>query len=153
MSSSPVRDLMTRVRSSLADAYAAPGTAERHLAASVAVLRAATAVVTVRGGGLPGTRPTDPWALLVRLAPELAEWADYFALVADRGIELAARRAPVRAREADDLLRAAEAFVGRVSQLLGQPCPPQGPGRLPPVPVTIPGGRPEQGARLAGRTA
>lgn len=140
MSPSSTLDLLIRAQESLADAYGAPGTAQRHLAARMAALRAAAAVIAARGGGSRESGPTDPWVLLVRLAPELSEWADYFSLVAERGAELTTLRATVGVREADDLLRAAESFVAEVSPLLGLPFPVQRAGRLAPVHVTAAGG-------------
>lgn len=139
MSPSTTLELFFRARESLADAYAAAGTAQRHLAARTAALRAAAAVVAARGGGLGG-RLSDPWVLLVRLAPELAEWADYFSVVAQRGAELTASRAPVGAREADDLLRAAESFIDQICPLLGLPPTGELDRRLVSVQITTMGG-------------
>jgi hypothetical protein len=48
------------------------------------------------------------------VAPELAEWAGFFELVASR-------RGPATAREADDLLRQAETFLELVCRSLGLP--------------------------------
>ena len=97
-----------------------------------AAMRAAAALVAGRG-----TRgPQDLWPLLAARSPELAEWAEVFALAAVRRQQLETRcpglvtgdrsalhrcgvRVPVR--EADDLLRAAETFVELVAVTLGVP--------------------------------
>lgn len=126
-------DLLARAHDALADAYAARGTAQRHRGSQLAALRAAAAVLATRGLGAGASaegregalaRPRDPWPLLARHAPELAEWADYFAVVGERTVVLTTSGARIGVREADDLLRAAQAFVDQVRPSLG----------LPPVP-------------------
>jgi hypothetical protein len=58
--------------------------------------------------------------VLPRVAPELAEWASFFAASATRRAALeAGRTSVVTAREADDLLRDAERFGDVVAELLG----------------------------------
>lgn len=95
----------------------------RYAAAHLAALRAAAAVLAARAE--PGPRnPRSPvqsvWALLALVAPELGGWAEYFAqgsskrAAAEAGIPRV-----VSAREADDLLRAAEQFVAVVESALG----------------------------------
>jgi hypothetical protein len=60
--------------------------------------------------------------LLTRVAPELTEWAAFFAAGATKrqAAEAGLTRA-VSVREADDLLRDAECFLRVVEQLLGVP--------------------------------
>ena len=54
------------------------------------------------------------------VAPELGEWADYFAAGASkRAAAEAGIPRVVSAQEADDLLRAAEQFVAVVEEALG----------------------------------
>lgn len=67
-------------------------------------------------------RPTSVWTLLVRVAPELAEWAAFFAAGADKRIAAqAGLRGAVTAREADDLVRDAGLFIDLVVRRLGLP--------------------------------
>jgi hypothetical protein len=63
--------------------------------------------------------------LLDHVAPELREWASYFAAAATAraAIEAGALHA-VTARQADDQLRAAEQFLAVVEQSVGQLVPP-----------------------------
>jgi hypothetical protein len=63
---------------------------------------------------------TSVWVLLDLVAPELGEWAGYFAAgAAKRAAAEAGIPRVVSAREADDLLRAAEQFVAVVEVVLG----------------------------------
>ena len=65
-------------------------------------------------------RPTSAWVLLTGVAPELGEWATYFAAGADkRAAALAGMRTAVTVREADDLLRDAQIFLALVETTLG----------------------------------
>ena len=63
---------------------------------------------------------TSVWALLAMVAPELEEWAAFFAAGASKraAAEAGIPRA-VTTREADDLARAAEQFVAVVEGSLG----------------------------------
>ena len=65
-------------------------------------------------------RLTSVWALLTAVAPELGEWAAFFAAGASKraAAEAGIPRA-VTTREADDLVRAAEQFVEVVAGSLG----------------------------------
>lgn len=94
----------------------------RYAAAHLAALRAAAAVLAARARPAPTRRNriTSVWVLLAGVAPELDEWASYFALGAGkRAAAEAGIPRVVTAREADDLLRAAEEFVTVVEQALG----------------------------------
>jgi hypothetical protein len=63
---------------------------------------------------------TSVWTLLVMVAPELDEWASFFAVGATkRAAAEAGIPRVVSGREADDLLRAAEQFVALVEVALG----------------------------------
>jgi len=63
---------------------------------------------------------TSVWALLVLVAPEYGDWANYFALGAGkRAAAEAGIPRVVSPREADDLLRAAEQFVAIVESSVG----------------------------------
>lgn len=112
-------DLLSAAGESLADAHWARTIHGRGAGTRLAVLRAAAAVLAVRGRGRgSGSGPVDLWRLLPRVAPELTEWADFFAIVLSDGDAMSVR-------EVDDLLRQGEEFVQIVAGLLG----------LPPVPV------------------
>jgi hypothetical protein len=126
MGAGPALALLEQSRQCLAEAYAAELAAARLVASQDAAMRAAAALVarTGRAG------PQDLWPLLARHAPELGEWADYFALAAVRREEVESRALRVPVREADDLLRAAETFVGLVTSALGMPCREPGVHRL-----------------------
>jgi hypothetical protein len=94
----------------------------RYAAAHLAALRAAAAVLAARARPAPGrrNRMTSVWALLTRVAPELGEWAAFFAVGATkRAAAEAGIPRVVSAREADDLLRAAEQFTAVVEVSLG----------------------------------
>ncbi|TBL26876.1 chromosome segregation protein SMC, partial [Verrucosispora sp. SN26_14.1] len=82
----------------------------------------AAAVLAARARPAPTRRNriTSVWVLLAVVAPELDEWAAYFALGAGkRAAAEAGIPRVVTAREADDLLRAAEEFVTVVEAALG----------------------------------
>ncbi len=82
--------------------------APRRLAlAHLAALRGAAAVLAARARPGSGGGPRDAWALLGSVAPELGEWARFFAgWSPGRG---ASR--PVSARDADDMVRQVEQFL------------------------------------------
>ena len=63
---------------------------------------------------------TSVWRLLIQVAPELREWAEFFAATArKRTMAQAGVSQVVTAREADDLMRDADHFVCVVTELLG----------------------------------
>jgi hypothetical protein len=93
--------------------------------------------------------------LLASVAPELAEWAAFFAAGArKRAAAEAGRPSAVTPREADDLVRDAEAFLAGVETTLGLPsrcCSP----RLSeePGPVQIRGAVPTRSSTSTSRPA
>ncbi|MEU4678058.1 SAV_6107 family HEPN domain-containing protein [Micromonospora sp. NPDC023737] len=94
----------------------------RYAAAHLAALRAAAALLAARARPTPTRRNqiTSVWVLLSAVAPELDEWAGYFAAGAGkRAAAEAGIPRVVSAREADDLLRAAGQFVSVVETALG----------------------------------
>ncbi|MDQ6650641.1 MAG: SAV_6107 family HEPN domain-containing protein, partial [Actinomycetota bacterium] len=102
----------------------------------LAALRTAAAVLAARARpALPGTsrgRPASAWVLLAAVAPELGEWAAFFAAGAvKRSAAEAGLPGAVSAREADDLFRDAQTFMAVVETTLGlgfQPVLPTGSG-------------------------
>jgi hypothetical protein len=125
--------LLDRSRTGLLQAAAARRAAERYVAAHLAALRAAAAVLAVRGRPSTRSGPRSVWEVLPRIAPELGEWAAFFASTASRRAAVEAGRGEViTARDADDLLRDAEAFHHLVESILGLPYQPVLPGTLPP---------------------
>ena len=126
------RVLLDRSRAGLLQAAAARSCSERYLAAHMAALRAAAAVLAVKGR--PGSRggPRSVWEVLPKLAPEMGEWASFFAAPASRRAAVEAGRGDaITAREADDLLRDAEAFHHLVEGSFGLPHQQVLPGALP----------------------
>ncbi|QYJ04726.1 hypothetical protein KUV85_03320 [Nocardioides panacisoli] len=114
---------LARAAGSLSEAVTAEDAATRYASAHVAALRAAAALLAARA------RPHDrgrrrpqrnAWVLLAEVAPELGEWATFFAAGAGKrsAAESGSERA-VSAREADDLVRDADRFLGLVEQSLG----------------------------------
>jgi hypothetical protein len=113
--------LLGQARRGLAEAgtEADPGT--RYICAHLAALRAAAAIVAARAE--PGSRrgrPRRVWELLPQVEPTLVEWAAFFAAsaakraAADAGLPRAAS-----AREAEDLIRDVETFLGITERALG----------------------------------
>lgn len=112
-------DLLGAARRGLLEAILAESSTERYAAAHLAALRAAAAVLAARAR--PNARRSGPrsvWVLLPRIAPELTEWAQYFAAGSAKRSLAAAGVAAATAREADDLLRDAQAFCELVANLL-----------------------------------
>nr|WP_168170488.1 SAV_6107 family HEPN domain-containing protein [Pseudonocardia sp. EC080625-04] len=119
----PSRDALARLRQAadqLAQAHHEPEPVRRYPAAYLAALRAGAAVLAMRARPRPRRgAPRDVWGLLAEVAPELGEWASFFAscsrtrTAAEAGIDRLVDR-----RAADDLLRQAEQFVARVQLLL-----------------------------------
>lgn len=121
-------------------AVMAPQPHERYAAAHLAALRASAAVLAARAQPAPGNRPRlrTAWDLLTRVAPELSEWALFFAAGAPkRAAADAGLRRAVTAREADDLVRDVETFLGLVGDLLGVPVA-RGTTGAPPGQATLP---------------
>ena len=113
--------LLAASRAALREADRAETPGERYATAHLAALRASAAVLAARARPNDSRRrPTSAWVLLSAVAPELNEWATYFAAGADkRAAALAGMRSAVTAREADDLLRDAQIFLALVETTLG----------------------------------
>jgi hypothetical protein len=120
--STAARMLLERSRAGLLQSCDARTPGERYVTAHLAALRAAAAVLAVRSrpGGRGG--PRSVWDVLPRVAPEMGEWASFFASTASRRTAIEAGRSHVVSpREADDLLRDAEAFHHLVESAIGLP--------------------------------
>ena len=124
------RELLALARRGLAEAAETRADGLRYATAHLAALRAAASVLAARATAAPGRRNrlTSVWALLVIAAPEMSEWAAFFAAgAAKRAAAEAGVPRAVSGREADDLMRSAEQFVAVVEVALGlsfQPAPP-----------------------------
>jgi hypothetical protein len=112
---------LLRARAGLVEAALATSASERYVSAHLAALRAAAAVLAVRTR--PASRrgaPPSVWTMLATVAPELHEWATFFAASASRRADAEAGiPGAVGAREADDLLRDAETFLALIETTLG----------------------------------
>lgn len=108
--------LLRQAGDGLAEAHREADPLLRYPAAYLAALRAAAAVLAVRTRPRPRRgAPRDVWNLLAGVAPELGEWAAFFASCSDtRAAAEAGIARLVSRRDADDLLRQAEQFVGIV---------------------------------------
>jgi hypothetical protein len=114
--------LLASSRAALREAARFDGAPERYATAHLAALRAAAAVLAARArpNDARARRPTSAWVLLTDVAPELHEWAMYFAAGAEkRAAALAGLRTAVTVREADDLVRDATTFLSLVETTLG----------------------------------
>ena len=117
---SAARELLATARHDLTEATATTVATERYAAAHLAALRTAAAVLAVRTRPTATKRPRNVWSMLPQVAPELTEWAAFFA--AGAGKRAAAEAGLSRAvtpREADDLLRDAQTFLALVETTLG----------------------------------
>ena len=112
--------LLRQAAECVAEGYRSPEPLLRYPAAYLAALRAGAAVLAVRA--VPQQRrgrPRSVWEVLGEVAPELAEWSAFFASCSDtRAAAEAGIARLVGRREADDLLRQAEQFVGIARELL-----------------------------------
>ncbi len=125
-------DLLDLARHDIAEAMATTVAIERYAAAHRSALRTAAAVLAVRTRPAATKRPRSVWVLLPEVAPELSEWATFFA--AGAGKRAAAEAGLTRAvtpREADDLLRDAQTFLALVETTLGLPSQPVLPHLVP----------------------
>jgi SAV_6107-like HEPN len=122
-------DLLAQAHRGLREARTLDGPLERYAVAHLAALRASAAVLAVRGRPEQNPRKRkrirSAWEVLPEVAPELAEWAVYYAdgaakrAAAEAGISSAAT-----AREADDLIRNTALFLRMVQRLLAlEPAP------------------------------
>lgn len=126
------RTMLERAKSGLQQALQADNAGERYVTAHLAALRAGAAVLATRSR--PGSRggPRTSWEILPTFAPELGEWASFFAsTTTTRAAVEAGRQDAVTEQQASDLLRDAEAFYHLVRSTLGLPYEQVLPAELP----------------------
>ena len=132
-SASTVLDLLDRSRAGLVQACRSQSAAQRYTEAHLAALRAAAALVAARTSVSGRSRPRSGWEVLPGLAPELQEWAVFFASSGRRRLTLERGTAMVSPREADDLVRQCETFVELVRGALHLPFAEPLPSELTPT--------------------
>lgn len=119
--SATVMELLDRAQASLLHASQAGEVGERYVLAHLAGLRAAAAVLAARITPASSSRPRSVWEVLPTLAPDLTEWAVFFAASARQRAAVERGDRVLPAREADDLVRQAEIFIEVVQEALGVP--------------------------------
>ncbi|MDH6134746.1 hypothetical protein P3T37_004155 [Kitasatospora sp. MAA4] len=122
-------DLLAQAHRTLVRAGSAQDPLERYATAHLAALRTTAAVLAVRGR--PETNPRrrrairSAWEVLPEIAPELAEWAVYFAAGArKRAAAEAGLQGAASERDADDLVRNTAVFLRLVERVLRLGPPP-----------------------------
>ncbi|MDX5398181.1 MAG: chromosome segregation protein SMC [Actinomycetes bacterium] len=113
---------LERAAASLREAITSTEVTQRYAHAHVAALRATAALLAARAqpSGPRRRAQKNAWVLLAEVAPELSEWATFFAAgAAKRAAAEAGSRRAVSEREADDLVRDADRFLGLVETSLG----------------------------------
>ena len=143
---------LERAAASLRDAITSTDAGLRYAHAHVAALRATAALLATRATPSPARRgrsvQRNAWVLLAQVAPEFAEWAAFFSAgAAKRAAAEAGSARAVTEREADDLVRDADRYLGLVEESLGMtrhlPVPAMTPAL---VPAPVPRHRPTRAA-------
>ena len=121
-----VADLIESARRGLWESGEATSATERYIHAHLAALRAGAAVVAATATPSPpgsrSGRPANLWSLLTEIAPDLGEWAAYFAAGAKRRAAAeAGLTGAVTERQADDLVRDSARFLALVEARLAVP--------------------------------
>lgn len=114
-------ELLTQAWRAIAESQAAEEPELRFERAAVGAVRAASAVLAGFPNQVRGARAQSVWTLLVRCAPEMREWADFFAAATRSCVLLRSRGVAsggITQRLADDLLRDADRFTHEVRSLL-----------------------------------
>lgn len=130
---STVLDLLDRSRGVLLQACHSGTAAERYTHAHLAALRAGAALLAARTVPSRRSRPRSVWEVLPTVAPELTEWAIFFADSGRRRLALERGADVVTARDADDLVRSGERFLELVRAALHLPCEVPLPTELTPL--------------------
>ena len=139
--------LLDQASRALAEAEGCADPRRRYATAHLSALRAAAAVLAARTRPEGGRRrPRSAWDLLERIAPELGEWAGFFAAGAGkRAAAEAGLSSAVTEREADDLVRDVGAFLAVVENSLGS--------LVPEAPAPAPSRSPFTRPRAVGNAA
>ena len=119
--SATVLELLDRAGASLLHASHSGEAGDRYVAAHLGALRAAAAVLDARTLPARPSRPRSVWEVLPTVAPELREWAAFFAASGRQRAAIERGDRTLAAREADDLLRQAETFLDIAHDLLEVP--------------------------------
>lgn len=113
-------DLLRLSARGLASSAVATTAGERYAEAHLAALRAAAAVLAARARPARVRRgPSSVWVMLPEVAPELGEWAGFFAAGAGKRAAAEAGLPVVSTREADDMLRDCATFLALAETTLG----------------------------------
>jgi hypothetical protein len=119
VASPEVRRLLSRADAELVAAGLAGSPAERFVHAHLGALRAAAAVVALRGRPAARSRARSVWDMLALVEPSLAAWSVYFAGGARiRAAVDAGRDEAVEGRQADEIMACAEDFRDEVAMLV-----------------------------------
>lgn len=113
------RELLGSAARGLIEAHTTPEPGPRYAIAHLAALRAAAAVLAARAHPVRRGRIRSVWVLLPAVAPQLQEWATFFAGGAAKRAAAEAGIPVISHREADDLVRDVEIFLSQVTSLLG----------------------------------
>jgi hypothetical protein len=140
---------LERAAASLREAMTTQEVPLRYACAHVSALRATAALLAARANPVPTPRrgrQKNAWVLLAEVAPEFGEWAAFFSAgAAKRAAAEAGSTRAVTEREADDLVRDADRFLGLVEESLGMT-------RHVPLEATVTGpGRRDTAGGRAGR--
>jgi hypothetical protein len=112
--------LLVQAERGLADAAVESDAAQRFAQSYLAGLRAAAALLAMRGRPHRArARPMSVWTLLASVAPEMREWAAFFASCsATRASVQAGITRAVTTRSADDLVRQTGQFLELVARAI-----------------------------------
>jgi len=116
-----VLELVDRSWASLVAACRTGSVSDRFVEAHLAALRAAAALLAARSRPSRRSRLRSVWEVLPEVAPELTEWAVFFASTAQQRAVLERGARVPTTREADDLLRQSETFHSLIRACLGLP--------------------------------
>jgi hypothetical protein len=116
----PALALLAQAENGLEAAETEDDPAQRFAEAYLAALRAAAALLAMRGRPHRArSRPMSVWTLMSSVAPELREWAAFFASCsATRAAVQAGITRAVSTRSADDLVRQSGQFIELVSRAI-----------------------------------
>ena len=117
----PCSSWLDRSRASLVAACRTGSVSDRFVEAHLAALRAAAALLAARSRPSRRSRLRSVWEVLPEVAPELTEWAVFFASTAQQRAVLERGARVPTTREADDLLRQSETFHSLIRACLGLP--------------------------------